>query len=94
MAIAADIIVLLLVNFVLTTSSSGQNCSVLHLLNVQPFPDSSGSREFDGGLNLIPAAHLAAEEINNRSDILRGHKLKVIDIEAEDCGREVITQNY
>ena len=91
--IAVDLIVLLLVSFVkLQASLSEQNCSVLYLLNVQPFPDSTESIEFDGGLNLIPAAHLAAEEINNRSDILPGYHLEVIDIEAEECGRDIITK--
>ena len=74
--------------------SSLQKCSTLYLLNVQPFPDNSGSLDagFDGGLSLIPAAHLAAEEINNRSDILTGLELRVIDIDAEACGRATITK--
>ena len=68
------------------------NCSVLHLLNVQPFPDEGVFAGFDSGLELIPAARLAAEEINNRSDILTGFELKVIDIDAEACGRSIITK--
>ena len=83
--------VIFLFSFVPITSY-GQNCSVLYLLNVQPYPDESEFSGFDRGLNLIPAAHLAAEEINNRSDILTGHHLEVIDIEAEACGRSVITK--
>ena len=81
-----------LVSFLPVTTLSGRNCSVLYLLNVQPYPDESEFSGFDGGLNLIPAAHLAAEEINNRSDILPEHHLEVIDIEAEACGRSVITK--
>ena len=74
--------------------SSLQKCSTLYLLNVQPFPDNSGSLDagFDDGLSLIPAAHLAAEEINNRLDILTGIELRVIDIDAEACGRATITK--
>ena len=82
--------IIFLVSF-LPVTLSGRNCSVLYLLNVQPYPDESEFSGFDGGLNLIPAAHLAAEEINNRSDILPEHHLEVIDIEAEACGRSVIT---
>ena len=69
---------------------NNQNCNILHLPNVQPFPDLSEFSGFDGGLNLIPAAHLAAEEINNSSDILQGFKLKVVDIDSEACGRDTI----
>lgn len=72
--------------------SSHHNCPVLYLLNVQPYPDESEFSGFDGGLQLIPAAHLAAEEINNRSDILKEHELKVVDIDAEACGRGLITK--
>ena len=71
---------------------NNRNCTVLHLLNVQPFPDSSGFSLFAGGMNLIPAAHLAAEEINNRSDILQGFELKIVNICSEDCARETITK--
>ena len=87
-------VVLFLVSFAQfqQVTSSKENCSVLYLLNVQPYPDDNDFSGFDGGLNLIPAAHLAAEEINNRSDILTGHHLEVIDIEAEACGRSVITK--
>ena len=69
---------------------NNRNCNVLHLLNVQPLTDLSEFSGFDGGLDLIPAAHLAAEEINNSSDILQGFKLKVVDIDSEACGRDTI----
>ena len=69
-----------------STNQSENDCPVLYLLNVQPYPDDSEFVVFDGGLSLVPAAHLAAEEINNRSDILTGHDLEVIDIDAEACG--------
>ena len=87
-------VVLFLVSFAQfqQVTSSKKNCSVLYLLNVQPYPDDNDFSGFDGGLNFIPAAHLAAEEINNRSDILPEHHLEVIDIEAEACGRSVITK--
>ena len=66
------------------------NCTVLQLLNVQPYPDDGVFAGFDRGLDLVPAAHLAAEEINNRSDILTGFDLQVIDIDSEACGRGTI----
>ena len=67
---------------------NGQNCTILQLLNVQPFPDPDGG--FSGGLSLIPAALLAAKEINNRSDILPGFELEVVNIESEGCSRATI----
>ena len=73
-------------------NNQNENCSVLHLLNVQPFPDEGVFAGFDRGLEFIPAAHLAAEEINNRSDILTGFELKVIDIDSEACGRSTIAK--
>jgi gamma-aminobutyric acid type B receptor len=63
---------------------------VLQLLNVQPYPDDGVFAGFDRGLDLVPAAHLAATEINNRSDILAGFDLQVIDIDSEACGRGTI----
>ena len=69
-----------------------RNCTVLQLLNVQPYPDDGVFAGFDRGLDLIPAAHLAAEEINNRWDILAGFDLQVVDIDSEACGRGIITK--
>ena len=71
--------------------SPSENCSSLYLLNVQPFPDGEPFGGFDRGLDLIPAARLAAEEINNRTDILAGFDLKLIDIDSEACARVTIT---
>ena len=79
----------------LSYSSEGheyRNCTVLQLLNVQPYPDDGIFAGFDRGLDLIPAAHLAAQEINNRSDILAGYDLQVVDIDSEACGRGTITK--
>ena len=69
-----------------------RNCTVLRLLNVQPYPDDGVFAGFDRGLDLVPAAHLAAKEINNRSDILAGFNLEIVDIDSEAYGREIITK--
>ena len=42
------------------------------------------------GLEVSPGAHLAKDEINNRSDILSGYSLEVIDVGSEACGHSVI----
>ena len=78
-----------------TRDGSYLNCSVLYLLNVEPYPDhskTSGVDVWDRGLDLVPAGHLAVEQINNRSDILQGYELKLIDIDSEACGRNLITK--
>ena len=71
-------------------------CSTLYLLNVQPYPVSANESPalgiWDVAFELIPAGHLAAEQINNHSDILPGHELKLIDIDAEACGFNVISK--
>ena len=78
--------------------SQGPDCPTLYLLNVQPYPVSANGlgtvRQgiWDVAFELIPAGHLAAEQINNRSDILFGHELKIIDIDAEACGFNVISK--
>ena len=77
------------------TVASSENittqCSILYLLNVVPYPDSGMNAGWDRGLDLVPAGHLAAEQINNHSDFLSGYKLELIDIDPESCGRSTIT---
>ena len=48
----------------------GTACPTLYLLNVEPYPvaDATDS-EWDRAFELIPAGHLAAEQINNHSDL-------------------------
>ena len=51
-------------------SSPAGYCSYLYLLNVQAYPDNRPFAGWDRGLDLIPGGHLAAEQINNNSNIL------------------------
>ena len=63
----------------------------LYLLNVIPSRDLDPYHAtWDYGLEVSPGAHLAKDEINNRSDILPGYSLKVIDVGSEACGHSVI----
>lgn len=72
------------------------SCSVLSLLNVEPLHYPAEVDRFDGlwnrGLDVIPAGHIATEQINNRSDILPGYELELIDVESEACGVNVIVE--
>ena len=65
-----------------------QDCSTLYLLNVVPYPDDGENAGWDRGL----AGHLAAEQINNHTNLLPGYKLELIDVDSESCGRSLITK--
>ena len=67
-------------------------CPVLYLLNVEPYPHSGEQTVWDRAFELIPAAHLAAQQVNNRSDILQGRELRIVDIDSEACGLNVISK--
>ena len=63
----------------------------------EPYPVSANESaapgiQWDKAFELIPAGHLAAEQINNCSEILPGHELKLIDIDSEACGINVISK--
>ena len=77
--------------------SPQSNCSVLTLLNIEPIRYAGEGDEvagtWDRGMDVIPAGHLAIEQINNRSDILEGYQLQLIDVDSEACGlNAVITE--
>ena len=102
------LLLLLSVLLMLTPGSSGRQdftahadwsveiqrrCPVLYLLNVEPYPyHDSPVSVWDRGLDLIPAGHLAADQVNNRTDILPGFDLKLIDIDSEACGIDAISK--
>ena len=76
-------------------SVQSQRCPVLHLLNVRPiYHDSSDGATpvWDRGLDVSPAGHLAIEQINNCSNILQGYELRLIDVDSEACGVNVISR--
>ena len=76
----------------ISSRKSSQKCSHLYLLNVQAYPDKKSFAGWDRGLDLIPGGHLAAEQINNNSNILQGYELKIIDINSEACGRNTLNK--
>lgn len=74
-----------------TTTAAGALCSTVYLLNVVPYPDSGDMAGWDRGFELIPAGHLATAHINNRTDLLGGLKVEIVDIGSEACGRSLVT---
>lgn len=75
-----------------SSENTQTSCSTLYLLNVVPYPDSGKNAGWDRGLDLVPAGHVATEQINSRSDLLSGYSLELIDIDSESCGRSTITK--
>ena len=63
----------------------------IYLINLLPFADNSSFAGWDRGFELVPAGQLAEEQINNRSDILPGYRLNLINIDSEACGISLVT---
>ena len=88
-------LMILIISRFSTSEGLSQNCSVLYLLNVEPYPYPYGKTTvtvWDKGLDVIPAGHLATEQINNHSDILQSYRLELIDVDSEPCGLNSITK--
>lgn len=64
----------------------------LHLLNILPFPDSRPDSGWDRAYDLIPAAQLAVDQINDAPHILPGYKLYLVNVESEACGISLINK--
>ncbi len=63
----------------------------LNLLNILPFPVGSPDSGWDRAYELIPAAQIAQEQINSKSDLLPGYSLEVVTVQSEPCGISTIT---
>lgn len=61
--------------------------SILHLLTLWPSPEntSQATTAWNRGRNYLPAARLAAQEVNSREDILPGHELELIEVSTDVC---------
>lgn len=72
-------------------NSTCDDCSrePLRLLTMLPYrnPLPVYNPSWDQGLDIVPALNLAAEQINNRTDILPCRKLELIHV---DCGCDII----
>ena len=75
-----------------STTDHERDRTDIYLLNVLPYPDERPFAGWDRGFELIPAGQLAEEQINNRSDILPGYRLNLINVGSEACGISQITK--
>ena len=55
-----------------------------------PFPDSNGTNGWDRGLELLPAARVAVREINDKTDLLAGYEMQLIERSHDACGVSII----
>ena len=62
----------------------------LRALVLVPFPDSNGTNGWDRGLELLPAARVAVREINNKTDLLAGYEMQLIERSHDACGVSII----
>lgn len=74
-------------------TSTCDSAHALHLLAIVSHhygPGSEGSiPKWKRGLEILPAAHIAAAEINNATGMLPGYCLDVIDVVTEDCNHNL-----
>ena len=63
----------------------------LRLLVLVPFPDPRPSAGWDKGLELLPAARIARDHVNNSTDLLQGYRLELIEASSDACGVSVIS---
>ena len=67
--------------------TSSADTKPLYLLTLVPFPDNSTGAGWDDGLGAIPGARVARDEINNRTDLLPGYHIELIEENVEACSR-------
>lgn len=86
-------IVLLIMLFVQTAFAREDHSHLipLHFLNILPFPSDQPNAGWDRGYELLPAAQLAMDHVNNAADILPGYQLHVVTVPSEPCGIRLIT---
>ena len=66
-------------------TASSVVCNTLNLLHVVPLQTALDDAR-DKGLEISPAGHLAARQINSHPQLLNGSKLEIIDVPSEPCG--------
>ena len=62
----------------------------LSVLLLLPYPDSRPNSGWDRGLELLPAARVAVNQINNDDNVLPGYELKLIEKQSEACSRTIL----
>ena len=89
------LLLLLLCNFSTGLNGSSEERQTLSILAMVPFPDPEkpawARPNYGAAHSLLPAAQLAIDQINNRSDVLRDYNLELLE---GDSGCNVVTTTY
>ena len=75
------------------TTATGET-KPLYLLTLVPFPDSRVGSGWDKGLGTIPGARVARNEINDRTDLLPGYHIELIERNIEACSRTDVADGF
>ena len=70
----------------LSGNAFGSDAVKLPVLVLVPYPDPTSSSGWDKGLELLPAARVAVEQVNNDTSILNGYELELIEQASDPCG--------
>ena len=81
----------LFIAVVILPKSHEAQMKTLYFLTILPYPDPTATIQpaWDAGPDVLPAAELAVDLINNRTDILEGYQLKLIH---DDGGCNVVVK--
>ena len=74
--------------------SSDNATQTLKLLTLVPFFDSRPDAGWDRGIELLPMARIARDEINQREDILPGYQLELVEADSDACGYPVTSKAF
>ena len=80
----------LLLAIELSAAVTNINSTDLHLIVGLPLQQDTGatSASWEKGWQILPSAQIAVESINDRPDILPGHKLQTVVVDTGNCGAQ------
>jgi len=79
-----------LVSVLCAGSTNSDNLIKLNVLNILPFPVGQLEAGWDRGYELLPAAQIAQEHINNDSNLLQGYSLELVTVQSEPCDISIV----
>ncbi|XP_011409047.2 PREDICTED: gamma-aminobutyric acid type B receptor subunit 1-like, partial [Amphimedon queenslandica] len=84
--LAALAILLFLSSAIQFSAAKTDAITQLSVLVLVPYPDFNPNSGWSNGIELLPAARIAAREMNNRADILPGYNLSLVEASSDACG--------
>ncbi len=81
-------IYLLLQVFIVNSDSSRKVLQLVAMVSV-PTESSHIAQDWERGLEILPGARVAVEEVNRNTDILPGYQLELVELITEGCSRDL-----